>query len=90
VANRTGGGHQAMQPGDFQKALGHKVDFQIPEDRKAFIDAANNGKPLVHSNQGSAATKVMRRIAEKLGEGHTGAEQKKAKKSLWRLRKKKE
>lgn len=87
IANRTGGPQQAMQPKDFQKALGHKIDFAIPEDRKSFIEAANNGKPLASSNQRSAATKVMRKMAESLVEGRSG-EQQKAKKSMWRMRKK--
>ncbi len=87
IANRTGGAQQAMQPRDFHKALGHKIDFVIPEDRKSFIEAANNGKPLASSNHRSAATKALRKIAETLVEGRTGEEQK-AKKKTWRLRKK--
>ena len=46
IANRTGSPQQAMSPKDFQKALGHKVEFLIPQDDKAFKQAANNGKPL--------------------------------------------
>lgn len=87
IANRTGGAQQAMQPKDFQKALGHKIDFVIPEDRKSFIEAANNGKPLASSNQRSAATKALRKIAETLVQGQSGDEQN-AKKKTWRLRKK--
>ena len=87
IANRTGSGQQAMQPKDFQKALGHKINFVIPEDRKSYNDAANNGKPLVSSNQRSAATKVLRKIAETLVDGQSGGEQK-AKKKSWRFRKK--
>lgn len=87
IANRTGSGQQAMQPKDFQKALGHKINFVIPEDRKSFNEAANNGKPLVSSNQRSPATKVLRKIAETLVDGQSGGEQK-AKKKSWRFRKK--
>ncbi len=88
VANRTGGAQQAMQPRDFQKALGHKIDFVIPEDRKSFIEAANNGKPLVSSNQRSAATKALRKVAEKLVDGQSGDEQGAKKKKSWRFGKK--
>lgn len=87
IANRTGGAQQAMQPRDFQKALGHKIDFLIPEDRKSFIAAANNGKPLASTNQRSAATKALRKIAETLVEGLSG-EAPKAKRKAWRLGKK--
>jgi len=88
IANRTGGAQQAMQPRDFQKALGHKIDFVIPEDRKSFIEAANNGKPLVSSNQRSAATKALRKVAETLVGGQSDGEQSAKKKMSWRLRKK--
>jgi len=88
IANRTGGAQQAMQPKDFQKALGHKIDFVVPEDRKSFIEAANNGKPLVSSNQRSSATKALRKIAETLVQGQSGDEQSVKKKKTWRLRKK--
>ncbi len=47
IANRTGSPQQAMSPKDFQKALGHKIEFLIPQDDKAFKQAANNGKPLI-------------------------------------------
>ncbi len=87
IANRTGGAQQAMQPRDFQKALGHKIDFVIPEDRKSFIEAANNGKPLASTNQRSAATKVLRKIAETLVEGQSDGGQK-PKKKAWLLRRK--
>jgi len=88
IANRTGGAQQAMQPKDFQKALGHKIDFVVPEDRKSFIEAANNGKPLASSNQRSNATKALRKIAGALAEGQSGEEEKKVKKKTWRFRKK--
>jgi pilus assembly protein CpaE len=87
IANRAGGTQQAMPPRDFQKALGHKIDFIIPEDRKAFIEAANSGKPLVQANQRSAASKMLRKVAEHLVGGQSG-EKPKAKKSLWPSRKK--
>ncbi len=67
IANRAGGAQQAMSPRDFQKALGHKVDFLIPLDEKAFKQAANNGKPVVQGNSRSKASKALRGIADKLG-----------------------
>ncbi|WP_282608119.1 P-loop NTPase [Pelagibius sp. Alg239-R121] len=66
IANRTGGAAQAMQLGDFQKALGRKVDFQISEDRKAFNLASNTGKPLVQADSRSKASKTLTRTADVL------------------------
>lgn len=68
VANRTGGKHQAMSAREFQKALGHKVDFVIPDDPKAYTAAANNGKPVVQTQSKSQVSRVMRKIAETLAE----------------------
>lgn len=66
IANRSGGTHQAMNPNDFQKALGKKIDFIIPDDEKAFQEAANNGKPLVQNSTRSKASKALRSIAKNL------------------------
>lgn len=88
IANRASGGPQAMSLKDFQKALGHKVDFVIPEDRKAFNRAANNGKPLVQANAKSAASKALRRIAGKLSEGVTAPQKEQKKGTFGRFFKK--
>jgi Flp pilus assembly CpaE family ATPase len=55
-----------MSPPDFHKALGHKVEFLIPLDEKAFKQAANNGKPVVQIDARSKASKTMQSIAAKL------------------------
>lgn len=66
IANRAGSLQQAMSPKDFQKALGHKVEFLIPQDEKAFKQAANNGKPLVQVDSRGKACKTMQSIVAKL------------------------
>lgn len=66
IANRTGSPQQAMSPKDFQKALGHKVEFLIPQDDKAFKQAANNGKPLTQLDSRGKPAKAMHRIVGKL------------------------
>jgi pilus assembly protein CpaE len=66
IANRTGAPQQAMSPKDFQKALGHKVEFLIPQDDKAFKQAANNGKPLTQFDARGKPAKAMHDIASKL------------------------
>ncbi len=60
IANRAGGGHQAMATGDFQKALGRKIDLVIPDDPKAFNTAANAGKPLMQCVANSKAAKAIK------------------------------
>ncbi len=66
IANRAGSLQQAMSPKDFQKALGHKVEFLIPQDEKAFKQAANNGKPIVQIDPRGKASKTIQSIVAKL------------------------
>lgn len=81
IANRTNGANQAMSLAEFQKALGKKVDFQIPDDPKAFKDAANAGKPVVHNAPRSKSAKVLRQIANRVVTVDSAAG--KARKGLW-------
>ena len=81
IANRSGGGQQAMPSKDFQKALGHKIDFMIPLEEKAFQQAANNGRPLVQSDPRGKASKVVQAIAAKLLKEKQPKSDKKEKKS---------
>ena len=69
-----------MQPGDFQKALGHKINIQIPEDPKAFHQAANAGKPVVQSQPRSKASKAIQGLATKLVDETVAKKNKKDKK----------
>ena len=69
VANRTGGPKQAMTVAEFQKALGRKVDLQVPDDTKAVNLAANTGKPLVQSDKRSKASKAFRDIKHWIVQG---------------------
>ena len=85
VANRAGSPQQAMSPKDFQKALGHKIEFLIPQDEKAFKQAANNGKPLVQFDSRGKASKVLQSIVAKLTNEKKSvkSEDKAEKKSSW-------
>ncbi len=67
VANRAGSQGQAMPISEFQKAIGRKIDFQIPEDAKALNTAANNGKALLQQDRRGKASKAIEKIAGQLG-----------------------
>ncbi len=84
IANRTGSATQAMQLGDFQKALGRKVDFQLAEDHKAFNLASNTGKPLVQVDARCKASKVLQRATTVLDGAKDSALGDGAKKKSWR------
>lgn len=95
VVNRAAGPKQAMQLRDFQKALEHKVDLQLPDEPKVFNAAANTGKPLAQSHARAKVCKALRKMAADIqmpekkitalpkAKGKAGAKGKiKAKKSL--------
>jgi pilus assembly protein CpaE len=81
VANRCKGGQQAMGQGEFQKALGRKVDLTITDESKLFNDAANTGKPVVNQSGRSKAAKSLRSIAGIIASDAADAEPKAGKKS---------
>ncbi len=73
VANHINPKSGQMPVGDFQKALGHKVDVRISEDPKAFQQATSQGKPLLDVTPKGAAAKAVRGIAREI----TGAKERK-------------
>jgi len=89
IANRGGGDQQAMRLPDFQKALGRKVDLLVPEEPKAFNEAANTGKPLVHFAARSKAAKALQKVVGDLMGKRAKVQKKKVKggpkKSLFSL-----
>lgn len=82
VANRIGGANDSMPLNEFQKALGRKVDFLIPDDPKSFKAAANSGKPMIHNAPRSKAAKLLRHLADKVVT--VDAEADKTRKGLWK------
>jgi pilus assembly protein CpaE len=85
VANRCKGGQQAMGQGEFQKALGRKVDLTITDESKVFNDAANSGKPVVNQSGRSKAAKSLRSVVDIVNNDASGAEPKAGKKSWLKL-----
>ncbi len=77
VANRGGGDQQAMRLPDFQKALGRKVDLLVPDEAKAFNEAANTGKPVVHfAGRSKAAKAIQKIVGDIMGKRAKGAKKK--------------
>lgn len=66
VANRTAGPKQAMQLKDFQKALDHRVELQLPDEPKVFNAAANSGKPLAQTHARAKVCGALRKMASDL------------------------
>ncbi len=85
VANRCKGAQQAMGQGEFQKALGRKVDLMIANESKLFNDAANTGKPVVNQSGRSKAAKSLRSIVGIVASDPAGAEPKAGRKSWLKL-----
>lgn len=79
VVNRTAGPKQAMQVKDFQKALEHRIDVQLPDEPKVFNAAANSGKPLAQSHARARVCKALRKMAGDIHLPEKAAPQDKAK-----------
>jgi len=85
IANRAGGAVQAMPISEFQKALGRKVDYQIPDESKQLNKAANNGKPLAQQDKRGKTAKEIEKLAKAVGGSAVEAEEKKSKGGFARL-----
>ncbi len=85
VANRCRGAQQAMGQGEFQKALGRKIDLMIADESKLFNDAANTGKPVVNQSGRSKAAKSLRSIVGIVASDPADAKPKAGKKSWLKL-----
>ena len=85
IANRTGGPAQAMPIAEFQKALGRKIDHQIPDESKLLNKAANNGKPLAQQDKRGKTAKEIQKLAKVVGGDPAEVDKKKSKGGLARL-----
>ena len=55
-----------MSLSEFEKALGHKIDLEIPDEPKVFKDATNNGKPAVQVAPRSKTAKALTSLASSI------------------------
>jgi pilus assembly protein CpaE len=82
VANRCIHKDSALARSEFERALGCKVDFVLPDDPKATQQAASTGKPLCAAVPSSKTATALRQLAARIGKVST----EKRRWSLWRRR----
>jgi pilus assembly protein CpaE len=87
VANHLGGRDGGVPRAEFERALGRKLDFLIPDDPRAAATAANGGKPIVAVAPGSKVASPLRAIVAGFCEDPE-ARGKKSRRRLWQLRRK--
>ncbi len=79
VANRSTG-KDPVGRADFEKALGRKIDYIVPDDGKSLAAAASAGKPLATVAKASKILPPIKAFAASL----FAADQKPRKRSFWR------
>jgi pilus assembly protein CpaE len=87
VANHFGARDGGVPRAEFERALGHKLDFLVPDDPKAAATAANGGKPIAAVAPSSKVLGPLRTIVSRYCE-NADAGGKKARRRLWPLRRK--
>lgn len=61
TVNKTGGEKAAeVDRKNFEKTIDHKIDIEIPDDRKAAVEAVRAGKPIVETAPKSRITQIIR------------------------------
>ena len=87
VANHLGGRDGSVPRAEFERALGQKLDYVIPDDHKAATTAANGGKPIIAVAPGSKVAAPLRAIVAGFCEDPE-AQGKKSRRRLFQLRRK--
>ncbi len=75
VANKVQAGTAEISKADFEASIERKINFIVPLDHKAAVNAAKLGQTFVEANRSSKAGAVIRDIAKRvLGAGEEGEE----------------
>src|SRR5690606_34905665 len=64
VANNVQSGLAEIGKADFEASIERKINFSIPYDQKAAVNAAKLGQTFVDANRSTKAASVMRDIAQ--------------------------
>ncbi|MXO66509.1 AAA family ATPase [Altericroceibacterium endophyticum] len=68
VANRMQSGAQEISKADFESSVEHKVNFALPEDRKASVNAAKLGQTVAQAGSSSKLATALKEVAEAMVE----------------------
>ncbi|WP_447728518.1 AAA family ATPase [Sphingomonas koreensis] len=83
VANRVPAGQLEISRKDFEGSIERKIDYLIPYEPKAAVQAAKLGKPLAEAGKGVKALNALAEIAERVvaytDSGESGAKDAKGK-----------
>ena len=75
IANKVQPGVAEISKADFEASIERKIDFVVPYDQKAAVNAAKLGQTFVDANPSTKAGAAMRDIAKAiLGAGETSGE----------------
>ena len=76
IANKVQPGVAEISKADFEASIERKIDFVVPYDQKAAVNAAKLGQTFVDANPSSKAGSAMRDIAKAiLGAGESDGEE---------------
>jgi len=64
VANKVQPGTPEISRADFEASIERKINFLIPFDGRAAINAAKLGQTFIHANRATKAAAIMREIGE--------------------------
>jgi pilus assembly protein CpaE len=87
IANHLGGREGGVSRAEFERALGRKLDYLVPDDLKAAAAAANGGKPIVAVTPNSKVAAPLKSVVAGFCQD-PGTDGKKASRRLWPLRRK--
>ncbi len=74
IANKVQTGATEISKADFEASIERKINYLIPYDQKAAVNAAKLGQTFVDANRSSKAAAAMRDIAKAiLAVGEDGA-----------------
>ena len=84
VANKVQSGQLEISKADFEASIERKIDFTIPFDGKAAVNAAKLGQTFVDANRSAKAASVIRQVGERIlgASEEEGEEEPSGKKSL--------
>jgi pilus assembly protein CpaE len=66
IANKVQSGSSEISKADFEASIERSIDFTVPYDAKAAVNAAKLGKTFVDANKGAKSSAVIKQLAERI------------------------